>query len=413
MNRRVTGGTAAAMAALLVLAACGSDGSSKADDGKSEVVIGVAGARVGPISDVGEGIGSAIDDWFKMVNDKGGINGRQVKISETEIQYEVPRAIEAFSRFQQEKVALVVAEGSAISDALGQASSKAEIPILYPGQGNLDTVDGDKLPYAFPGGPLYAHQASAMAEYAAKTGGEDVSIACLAWEAPPGQEYCDGAKSGAKESGAPFLGVVEFGAKAVDLTAPIKKLRDLGATVNLHSGVFGQATLAFKGLCASDSDAITGAWHWGLTKGAINDAGAECMEGVLGTSMSTLVTDEPEAVTMLRDYWESKDMEPSKAFKTNTLYANGLYFAVLIEEAIRQADEAKGSGELTGKDLKAGLESIKGYEGYGITCPITITPKDHSGNRALNIYKVEKGGFVLQERCLTGPPVPAEPDVLG
>lgn len=412
MNRRVAGGAAATMASLLLLTACGSD-SGEAKDGKSEVVIAIAGARVGPIADIGEGIGGAIVDWFEMVNDQGGINGRQVKIVETETQYQVPLAIEAFSRFQQDKAALVVAEGSAISDALAPASAKAEIPLFYPGQGNLDTVDGTKLPYAFPGGPLYAHQASAMVDYVSRTGDDDVSVSCLAWEAPPGKEYCDGAESAAKESGTPFLGTVEFGAKAVDLTAPIKKLTDLGATVDLHSGIFGQATLAYKGLCSEAADAVVGSWHWGLTKAAVNDAGAECMEGVLGTSMSTLVSDEPEAVKMLREYWESNDMEPSKTMETNTGYSNGLYFAVVIEEAIRQADEAKGSGDLTGKDLKAGLESIKDYEGYGITCPVTITAKDHSGNRALNIYKVENGEFVSQERCLTGPAVPSEPKVLG
>lgn len=412
MNRRFAGGAAASMAALLLLTACGSDGGDS-KSGKSEVVIAIAGARVGAIADIGEGIGDAIVDWFEMVNADGGVNGRKVKIIETETQYQVPLAIEAFSRFQQDKAALVVAEGSAISDALAPASEKAKIPLFYPGQGNLDTVDGTKLPYAFPGGPLYAHQASAMVDYVSKTAEGDVSIACLAWEAPPGKEYCAGAESAAKESGALYRGTVEFGAKAVDLTAPLKKLTDLDATVNLHSGIFGQATLAYKGLCAEAADAVAGSWHWGLTKASVNDVGADCMEGVLGTSMSTLVADEPEAVKMLRDYWKSNDKKPSKTMESNTGYSNGLYFAVIIEEAIRQADKANESGDITGENMKAGLESIKDYEGYGITCPVTITAKDHSGNRALNIYKVEKGEFVSQERCLTGPAVPSEPNVQG
>lgn len=411
MNRKIIGGSAAALAALLVLGACGGGDSSDGEGGKSEVVIGIAGARVGPIAGIGTGIGDGITDWFKMVNANGGIDGRKVKLVETETQYQVPLAIEAFSRFKQQKAALVVAEGSAISDALAPSSEKAEIPLFYPGQGNLDTVDGTKLPYAFPAGPLYAHQASAVVDYFSRTAGENLKIACLAWEAAPGKEYCDGAESAAKVNGTPYLGTVEFGAKAVDLTAPLGQLLKLGATVNLHSGIFGQANLAYKGLCTDSPDTAVGTWHWGVNQASIKDVGAECMEGAVGTSMSTLVTDNPEGFQMLTKYWESKGIKPRATMDTS--YSNGLYFGVIIEEAIRQADKAKGDGEITGKDLKAGLESIKDYTGYGIACPVTITSKDHSGNRALNIYKVEKGKFVEQERCVTGPPVPSEPKVLG
>lgn len=136
------------------------------------------------------------------------------------------------------------------------------------------------------------------------------------------------------------------------------------------------------------------------------------MEGKFGASMSTLPSDEPEAVQMLRDYWEESGSDPNPVLEENSLYGNGLYIATVIEEGIRQALEIVGDdGEVTGEVMKQALESIDGYEGYGVTCPITMSEKDHSGNRAVNIYEIRDGSWDRVGDCVTGPPVTNEPDV--
>lgn len=398
----------------LFATACGGDDSGGDSEGSSggEIVIGLAGARVGPIANVGEGVGEAVNDWFEMVNANGGINGRKVKIEEIETKYDVPSALEAFARFQQSGAALVAVEGTALSDALTPVSKQSKIPIMFPGQGNLETVDGEAFPYAFPAGPLYAHQATAIVQHEVDELGSDISIGCVAWEPPPGREYCSGVKNAAEELGADFAGEVVIPAAAADVDAQVRDAVGLDADVLLHSAIFGQAVLLLKGICDQAPDLPVGAWHWAITQNEINGAGAECMEGKFGTSMSTLPSDEPEAVKMLRDYWEESGTDPNPVLEENSLYGNGLYIATVIEEGIRQALEIVGDdGEVTGEVMKQALESIEGFEGYGVTCPITITEKDHSGNRAVNIYEIHDGGWDRVGECVTGPPVSDEPDV--
>lgn len=408
MTRRLTAGALTLLAGSLILSACGSDGDPGADGDKEPIVVGIAGARVGAIANIGEGISEGIIDWFEMVNAKGGVNGREVKILEVETEYEVPPAIEAFSRFQQDDAAVVVTQGTAITDALTPVATQNKIPLFFPGQGNLETVDGEAAPYVFPASPLYAHQASALVDYLIQENGPDTTFACLAWEAPAGREFCNGAADAAEKN---FVGEVVFPARAADLAPQVNRLVDLGADVNLHSAVFGQATAAFKGLCEAAPDSIMGTWHWSVTKDAVEGAGKDCMEGMYATSMSTLTTDEPEAFTMLQDFWSESGEKPNPVALNNTVYSNGLYFATVLEEAIRLADDKVGDGPITGEDMKAALESITDFEGYGAACPITLTPKDHSGNRALNIYRVESGEFARVETCVVGPPVSGEPDV--
>lgn len=415
MKRRMTKGVSLALGLALFATACGGDdGGGEGSEGSSgeDIVIGVAGARVGAIANVGEGVGEAVNDWFEMVNANGGINGRKVKIEEIETKYEVPPALEAFARFQQSGAVMVAVEGTALSDALTPVSEQSKIPIIFPGQGNLDTVDGEAFPYAFPAGPLYAHQATATVQQQVDELGSDISIGCVAWEPPPGREYCEGVKNATESLGAEFAGEVVIPAAAADVDAQVRGAVALDADVVLHAAIFGQAVLLLKGLCDQAPDLPVGAWHWAITQNEINGAGAECMEGKFGASMSTLPSDEPEAVQMLRDYWEESGSDPNPVLEENSLYGNGLYIATVIEEGIRQALEIVGDdGEVTGEVMKQALESIDGYEGYGVTCPITMSEKDHSGNRAVNIYEIRDGSWDRVGDCVTGPPVTNEPDV--
>lgn len=414
VKRKTAKGVSLALGLALFATACGGDDGGDGSEGASgeDIVIGVAGARVGAIANVGEGVGEAVTDWFEMVNANGGINGRKVKIEEIETKYEVPPALEAFARFQQSNAVLVAVEGTATSDALTPVSEQSKIPIMFPGQGNLETVDGEAFPYAFPAGPLYAHQATAMVQQQVDELGTDISIGCVAWEPPPGREYCAGVKDATDDLGAEFAGEVVIPAAAADLDAQVRDTVALDADVVLHAAIFGQAVLLLKGLCDQAPDLPVGAWHWAITQNEIKGAGAECMEGKFGTSMSTLPSDEPEAVQMLRDYWEESGTDPNPVLEENSLYGNGLYIATVIEEGIRQALEIVGDdGEVTGEVMKQALESIEDYEGYGVTCPITMSEKDHSGNRAVNIYEIRDGGWDRIGECVTGPAVTDEPDV--
>ncbi|HEU5448335.1 MAG TPA: hypothetical protein VFW57_04935, partial [Acidimicrobiia bacterium] len=96
----------------------------------------------------------------------------------------------------------------------------------------------------------------------------------------------------------------------------------------------------------------------------------------------------------------------------NQLYTNGLIAALLIAEALRNADAKVGDGKISGSDVKAGFEQISNFTGDGILCPTTITAKNHGGNRALNVYRIKGGAFSLVTPCIEGPKLAGiEPEV--
>lgn len=403
--------SAVALAMVMVGAACGGgdddEGSSSGGD-KPPVVVGLIGARVGPVASAGVGVGDAFNDWIRYVNGHGGVNGRQVKIIEIESEYQVPKGIEAYNKLQADGMAVALVVGTALSDALTSPSAADRIPIVFPGQGNAGAVDGVKFPYAFPGSPNYPHQASAAVQFlmdewkaAGKAGAP--RIVCLGWEPPPGQEYCAAVKKAAEELKATFVKQVTIPARAADVKPQILEAKQANPDFVFHSTLFSLAVAVTKTACAEGLSGKLVTWHWALSENELNGAGAQCAEGLTGTVMAKLPVSEPEAMKKLKAAAAEGRYNLSPSAGTNQLYGNGLLAAILTTEALRHADEEAGDGKIGGPEVKAGFEKISGFTGDGIMCPTTITDKDHGGNRALNVYRIQGGTFKLVKECLAGP----------
>lgn len=403
------------MLILLLAAACGDDGgggdettAGGDEKAKPEVVLGIINARVGPVASAGVALGDAFQDWFKYINGDGGINGRKVKLIELETEYQVPKGIEAYNRLKTDGIAAALVAGTALSDALTGPSAADKIPIIFPGQGNATTVDGAQFPYAFPGAPTYPHQASAAMQFVVdewKAGGKTSGprIVCLAWEPPPGREYCNGVKAASAALGATFVKEIVVPARAADLKPQILEAKAAKPDYLFHSTLFGLAVNLLKTACSEQVGAKLVSWHWAMSENEVKGAGAACTEGMTGSVMSHLPASEPEAYKKLRAAAEKGGWPLTASATNNQLYGNGLVAAILITEAIRQADADVGDGKIDGAAMKAGFEKIKDFEGDGIVCKTTITPTNHGGNRALNVYRVEGGTFKLLKDCVEGP----------
>lgn len=414
-------------AAAFVLAACNGDEPTAVDPvendeevDKPEVVIGVVGGRVGPISNVGVGVGEAVDDWFEMVNARGGIDGREVRLVEIETEYEVPRAVDAYNRMRDDGAVGMAVLGTALSDALLPQSEEDGVPILFPGQGNAELVDGTANPYAFPAAPTYPHQASSLAQWAAddwEDRGESGSptVTCTAWDNPPGQEFCRGAEQASEELGFDYAVENAVPPGAVDAVPQVRQVMNAEPDYVFHSTVFGQAAAFLSAACEEGLESTVLTWHWAITEEEIAAAGAECLDRLnyTGAFMSAMPVSDPEAMVMLRDHWAEEGEDPNPVSENNQLYGNGLAIANIMHEGLRLADEAAGADEITPEMYRDALRSITDFEGHETLCPTTITDEDHGGNRALNLYQIIGGEFERIDTCVEGPRLPVEPDLGG
>lgn len=129
-NRRVFLGTAAAALAAPYVARA----QKKYDDGASdsEIKIGHICPYSGPASAYGVN-GKAVVAFFDMINDKGGINGRKVKVISLDDGYSPAKTVELMRQLVEQDKVLCTHNtlGTATNTAVHKYMNQKKVPHLY------------------------------------------------------------------------------------------------------------------------------------------------------------------------------------------------------------------------------------------------------------------------------------------
>src|SRR5512138_427981 len=156
---------AIALFALVVvsLVACGgappatvAPGSGAAAPSGATISIGALYDLTGATSDVGKDYSLGIQEAIACFNDDGGINGKKIKLSQSDYGYRVPEAITIYKRFRDfDKVVALLGWGTGDTAALAPTVNKDQIPDIsasYSGE----LSDAGKTPYNFFAGTDYS-----------------------------------------------------------------------------------------------------------------------------------------------------------------------------------------------------------------------------------------------------------------
>jgi branched-chain amino acid transport system substrate-binding protein len=164
-------------------------GSARADD--KELLIGDQCDRTGATQIVGTVLCPAMQDYYKLVNSKGGIDGWTVRGDEIDNGYKVPEAIEAYERQKQMGALMMTFYGTPQTVALNQRIEQDKIPTTSPGFGISAAADGTRFPYLFPIAATYWSQGAAAIKFAKDQLGGDLhgkKIAYVYYDNPAGKE---------------------------------------------------------------------------------------------------------------------------------------------------------------------------------------------------------------------------------
>src|SRR5258708_7451551 len=158
---------------------------------QKQVVIGGMCDRTGPTQVNGAGICPGIQDYFDLVNSKGGIEGYKIKYMEIDHEYKVPPAVEAYEREKGDGATSILVYGSPQVQALNKKLEEDKIPGTSPGFGIAASADGKRYPYLFPMAATYWSQGAAAVQFVTdKLGGnlKGKKIAYVFYDNPAGRE---------------------------------------------------------------------------------------------------------------------------------------------------------------------------------------------------------------------------------
>ena len=160
-----------------------------AEDGitASEVFVGTSNALTGPLAVCG-GVTAGANAYLKVVNDRGGVNGRKIRYEVLDDAYSTQRAIGNVRRLisQDKAFALLSGCGTATGAAILNAIERENIPYLFPFVG-LDALSQPPKKNVFSLLPLYGVQLTTMLDYVAKNR-SDIKTAAVSMVTIAGHE---------------------------------------------------------------------------------------------------------------------------------------------------------------------------------------------------------------------------------
>ncbi|MBI2527841.1 MAG: ABC transporter substrate-binding protein [Candidatus Rokubacteria bacterium] len=363
-----------------------------------EIVIGLQCDRTGATQVVGVNWCPGYHDYVALVNSKGGVEGHKIKVLEIDHEYKVPPAMEGYERFKKEGAVLIGLYGTPHTYALMKKLTEDKIPGTSPGFGSAGAANGSKYPYIFPIAATYWSQAAASVKWAKDQLGGSLKgkkIAYLMYDNPAGHEPKEIFEDLAKLEGfelkifaVPPPGV-EMGAQTLDIA---QRYRADFVIAHLFGRSPSVSIKELKRVGYPLKKVVS--FVWGSAEADVEAAGGYGVaEGYAGLQFAGVGQDYP-VLNEIREMYKKQGKPAPKEMTQSAYYNRGPMVAAVHLEAIRNAVKAKPDGKITGADVKAGFEKVKGLTLGGLIPPLEFSPSDHEGGGWVQVFQVKGGKFV-------------------
>jgi branched-chain amino acid transport system substrate-binding protein len=199
---------AAVSAIAFSVATCGSALAQKKYDigaTDTEIKIGNIIPYSGPASAYGM-IGKTEAAYFRMINDKGGVNGRKINYISYDDGYSPPKAVEQVRKLvESDEVLLVFGPlGTPSNTAIHKYLNGKKVPQLFVATGATKWNDPKNFPWTMGWQPSYQSEAQIYAKWLIKEK-PDARIAVLYQNDDFGKDYLKGLKDGLGAKGAMII----------------------------------------------------------------------------------------------------------------------------------------------------------------------------------------------------------------
>jgi branched-chain amino acid transport system substrate-binding protein len=381
--------------ALLAGVACGggdddNEGASggEGSGAKKDIQIGAIFDLSGATADVGTPFSEGIRDFVEYKNGQGGVEGHNIALKWQDYSYKVPQAEQLYQQFVSEGAKVFMGWGTGDTEALRPRVNADQVPFMSASLAETLT-DPKVTPYNFFPAPSYSQQMRIALQYISdQNKGSKVEVAVFHHDSPFGTSPLeDGKKFIADKKLDITMKSYAMPATATDFVAQIGQAK--AAKYVIIQNVASPAAKLAQNLKSQNSNAQIVCLNWCADELFLKLAGpaAEKMIGVMPYSPPSA-----PGVTGLEEINNFLKAKNTDATAKGLHYVQGWYTMASMAEGIANAVREKGDGEVSGADIKAGLEKVKDFK-TGVSDPITFTPENHAGMQAAPLFQVEGGVF--------------------
>ncbi|WP_375784569.1 ABC transporter substrate-binding protein [Bradyrhizobium sp. Pha-3] len=341
-----------------------------------EIRIGQFGPLSGPVSSFGV-LANAMDAYFRMLNDAGGINGRKIKFINYDDAYSPPKSVEAARRLVESDEVLFVAGamGTPGNIAVQKYMNARKVPQLFLAAAASKLSDPAANPWTMVGGSTYEIEGGVVGRYIAATM-PDAKIGLLYQNDDAGKATLAGLKTGLGARTAQITSELNYSVGDPTIDSQIVQMRLSGADVVFLITIPKMASQALRKMAALEwrPQVFLGAGNASV-RATLKPAGFETAQGILAfaTRMdpgNPLWAGTPD----MKQYMAFLDRYVPNADRADDLYAIGYTAAATAAHVIRQCGD-----QLTRANILHQATSLKNFAAPLLIPGITLntTPSDY------------------------------------
>lgn len=351
----------------------------------------------GPIAGLNVPADMGVEDFFKDLNDRGGVEGVKVKFLGVDTRYDVARGVSAYKRYRTEHKLLVF---NAISTGIGKAvaplAQRDKVVQLVPGDGEFQAKRGHVLTW----GVCYQDAFAATMDWIledwkskGKTGVPKVGY--MIWDNPYGREPLRGGKEYLEKLGINFLPPEFFPPGTLDHSVWLSRLAAQSPDYIVIGGVDPTPSNILRDahkMGLTKQIQFVDATFWGPDEGVGIKAHPEATEGAV-ICVYYLRGSEAKQHPLARRLWEKYRNRPLE--EMGATYAAGIIWGLDMEAALRIALKEVPYESLDGEAmLRAYLKLGGGDHRQGLTGDCAYGPESRRGSTMVKFYRVQSGKLV-------------------
>ncbi|GIQ75028.1 ABC transporter substrate-binding protein [Bradyrhizobium sp. RD5-C2] len=376
ISRRTLLGTAASGLAASIGGKAFAGASYDPGASDQEIRIGQFGPLSGPVSSFGV-LANAMDAYFRMLNETGGINGRKIKFINYDDAYSPPKSVEAARRLVEGDEVLFIAGamGTPGNIAVQKYMNARKVPQLFLAAAASKLSDPAANPWTMVGGSTYEIEGGVVGRYIAATM-PDAKIGLLYQNDDAGKATLAGLKSGLGARTAQITSELNYSVGDPTIDSQIVQMKLSGADVVFLITIPKMASQALRKMAAL-------AWRPQIFLGAGNasvratlqPAGFETAQGILAFATRMDPGNPLWADTSdMKQYMAFLDRYVPNADRADDLYAIGYTAGATAAHVIRQCGD-----QLTRANILHQATSLKGFPAPLLIPGITLntTPSDY------------------------------------
>ncbi|MSQ19054.1 MAG: ABC transporter permease [Betaproteobacteria bacterium] len=371
--------------------------------------------RTGAYAPNGVPFANGYVDYLKLVNARdGGINGIKITFEECETGYATDRGVECYERLKGKSptgATLFHPLSTGITFALTDKSFTDKIPIITPGYGRADSMDGTVFAWNFPLGGTYWTSSDMLVQHIGKKeGGLDKlkgkKIALVYHDSPYGKEPIPLLQERQKMHGFELL-LLPVTHPGVEQKATWLQIRQQRPDYVLLWGWGVMNSTSIKEAVATGypREKMYGVW-WSGAEPDVTPAG----EGAKGYNALTFLAPAGQGAVhkdILKFVHAKGEAAGNKEGFGEVLYNRGMTNAMMSVEAVKRAQIRYGKKPLKGEEVRWGLENLAidaaaikrlGFEGF--MAPISTSCVDHEGGSAAQIHTWDGSKWVVEPGML-------------